>query len=207
MKTRIIIDSSANLEAQHRAEMTVLPLTVRFGEEEFVDGITITNEEFYQRLEMVEELPTTSQVTPDAFIKAFEEVKEAGDEAVVITVAAGLSGTCQSANIAAKEFDNIYVVDSGNVAVGSGVLAEYAYRLRDEGKSAKEIKEILDSVKNKVHIIAMVDTLKYLKWEAESPVQLRWQEAFCISNPLWKCMMERSIRLPKHRVQEKGIRY
>ncbi len=163
MKTRIIIDSSANLTAQHKADMTVLPLTVRFGDEEFIEGVTISSEEFYKRLETVEELPTTSQVTPDAFMKAFDEVKAAGDEAIVITVAAGLSGTCQSANIAAKDYDNIYVVDSGNVAVGSGVLIEYAYRLREEGKSAKEIKEILDAEKDKVHIIAMVDTLKYLK--------------------------------------------
>lgn len=142
---------------------TVIPLTVRFGEEEYIDGVTITNEEFYQKLESVEQLPTTSQVTPEEFRQVFQEVTDAGDEAVVITVASGLSGTCQSANIAAMEFDNIYVVDSGNVAVGSGVIVEYAFRLLKEGKSAKEIKEILDAEVGKVHIIAMVDTLKYLK--------------------------------------------
>lgn len=163
MKTRIIIDSTANLMADRRAMTTVIPLTVRFGEEEFIDGVTITNEVFYQKLETVDQLPTTSQVSPEEFRKVFQEVTDAGDEAVVITVASGLSGTCQSANISAKEFDNIYVVDSGNVAVGSGIMVEYALRLAEEGKSAKEIKEILDAEKGKVHIIAMVDTLKYLK--------------------------------------------
>ncbi len=163
MKTRIIIDSTANLMADRRALTTVIPLTVRFGEEEFIDGITITNEEFYKRLETVETLPTTSQVTPEAFRDEFQKVADAGDEAVVITVASGLSGTCQSAHIASKEFDNIYLVDSGNVAVGSGVMIEYALRLCEEGKSAKEIKDILDSIKDKLYIIAMVDTLKYLK--------------------------------------------
>lgn len=163
MKTRIIIDSTANLKKERRALTTVIPLTVRFGEEEYIDGVTITNEQFYEKLETVEQLPTTSQVSPEEFRKVFQEVTDAGDEAVVITVASGLSGTCQSANISAMEFDNIYVVDSGNVAVGSGVLVEYALRLAEEGKSAKEIKEILDANKEKVHIIAMVDTLKYLK--------------------------------------------
>ncbi len=163
MKTRIIIDSTANLAADLRAKTTVLPLKVRFGEEEYIDGVTITNEEFYKKLEKVTQLPTTSQGSPEEFRILFQQVKDAGDEAVVITIASKLSGTCQSANIAAKEFDNIYVVDSGNVAVGSGVLTEYALRLADEGKSAKEIKEILDQEKEKVHIIAMVDTLKYLK--------------------------------------------
>lgn len=163
MKTRIIIDSTANLKKERRALTTVLPLTVRFGDEEYIDGVTITNEEFYEKLETVDQLPTTSQVTPEAFRDEFQKVTDAGDEAIVITVASGLSGTCQSANIAAKEFDNIYVVDSGNVAVGSGILVEYALRLAEEGKTAKEIKEILDAEKGKVHIIAMVDTLKYLK--------------------------------------------
>ncbi len=163
MKTRVIIDSTANLKKERRALTTVIPLTVRFGDEEFIDGVTITNEEFYKKLETVDQLPTTSQVTPEAFRDEFQKVTDAGDEAIVITVGSGLSGTCQSANIAAKEFDNIYVVDSGNVAVGSGIIVEYALRLVEEGKSAKEIKEILDAEKGKVHIIAMVDTLKYLK--------------------------------------------
>ena len=163
MKTRIIIDSTANMRLDLYDKVTVLPLTVRFKEEEYIDGVTITNEEFYEKLAVADELPSTSQGTPEAFSKLFEEVKAAGDEAVVITIASKLSGTCQSANIAAMEYDNIYVVDSGNVAVGSGVLTEYAIRLMEEGKSAKEIKEILDRDKEKVHIIAMVDTLKYLK--------------------------------------------
>lgn len=163
MKTRIMIDSTANLSLELRQMLTVIPLTVHFKDEEYIDGVTITNEEFYEKLEQADELPNTSQATPDGFYKVFEEVKNAGEEAVVITVASKLSGTCQSAHIAAKEFDNIYVVDSGNVAVGAGVITEYAIRLAEEGKSAREIKEILDKEKENVYIIAMVDTLKYLK--------------------------------------------
>lgn len=163
MKTKIIVDSTVNMNPEFYEMVSVLPLTVRFGEDEYIDGVTITNEEFYQKLEKVDELPTTSQISPEVFRGAFQEVVDAGDEALVITVASGLSGTCQSAHIAAQEFENIYVVDSGNVAVGFGVIVEYAIQLLKEGKSAKEIKEILDKEKEKVHIIAMVDTLKYLK--------------------------------------------
>lgn len=163
MSTKILIDSTANLLPQHREQTLVVPLNVRFGEEEYIDGITITNEEFYQKLEQADTLPTTSQPSPEAFRKVYQEITDAGDEAVVITVASKLSGTCQSANIAAAEFDNIYVVDSDNVAVGSGVMTEYALRLLEEGKGAKEIKDILDEEKKNVHLIAMVDTLKYLK--------------------------------------------
>ncbi len=163
MKTRIIIDSTANLQLHYREQTLVVPLNVRFGEDEYVDGVTITNEEFYEKLVKADALPTTSQPSPEAFRQVYQEVTDAGDEAVVITVASGLSGTCQSASIAAKEFENIHVVDSGNVAVGSGVIVEYAFRLLEEGKSAKEIKEILDKEKENVYIIAMVDTLKYLK--------------------------------------------
>ncbi|MBP3448215.1 MAG: DegV family protein [Clostridia bacterium] len=163
MNTRIIVDSTVNMSPEFYDMVTVLPMTVRFGDEEYIDGVTITNEEFYRKLEQVDTLPTTSQITPDRFAQVFQEVKDAGDEALVMTIASKLSGTCQSAMIAAKEFDNIYVVDCENVAVGFGVIAEYAIRLLKEGKSAKEMKEILDRDKKNVHIIAMVDTLKYLK--------------------------------------------
>ena len=163
MKTRIIIDSTANLLPHHREQTIVIPLNVRFGEEEYIDGITITNEEFYEKLGKADTLPTTSQPSPEAFRQVYQEVTDRGEEAVVITVASKLSGTCQSANIAAQEFDNIYVVDCENVAVGAGVITEYALRLLSEGKSAKEMKEILDREKKNVHLIAMVDTLKYLK--------------------------------------------
>lgn len=163
MKTRIIIDSTANLMPCHREQAIVVPLNVRFGEEEYIDGVTITNEEFYKKLEQSEQLPTTSQPSPESFREVYQEVTDRGEEALVITVSSKLSGTCQSANIAAADFDNIYVVDCDQVAVGSGVITEYAFQLLEEGKSAREIKEILDEEKKNVYIIAMVDTLKYLK--------------------------------------------
>ena len=163
MKTRIIVDSTADLTPEYKQRVHTVPLTVHFGEEEFVDGVTIDHKTFYEKLVESDVLPTTSQATPDAFMKEFEKATEAGESAVVITLASKFSGTYQSAMIAADEFDNIYVVDSASAAMGSGILVELAFRLLDEGKSAEEIAAILEEEKKKVIIVALVDTLEYLK--------------------------------------------
>ena len=163
MKTRIIVDSTADLMPDFKSRVQTVPLTVHFGEEEFIDGVTIDHKTFYEKLIESDVLPTTSQATPDAFMQEFEKVKEAGDEAVVITLASSLSGTYQSATIAAEDYENIYIVDSQTVAMGGGILVELAIRLLDEGKTAKEIAEILEEEKKKIIIVALVDTLEYLK--------------------------------------------
>ena len=163
MKTRIIIDSTADLIPEIKKRAHIVPLTVRFGDVEYIDGVTINNKEFYNKLIESDLLPTTSQATPDAFIKEYEKAKEAGEAAVVITLSSKFSGTYQSAVIAAEEYDNIYVVDSGSVAMGSGILVELAFRLLEQGLSAKEIAERLKQEKQKIIIVALVDTLEYLK--------------------------------------------
>ena len=163
MRTRIIVDSTADLMPDFKSRVQTVPLTVHFGEEEFIDGVTIDHKTFYEKLIESDVLPTTSQATPDAFMQEFDKVKEAGDEAVVITLASSLSGTHQSATIAAEDYENIYIVDSQTAAMGSGILVELAVKLLDEGKSAKEIAEILEEEKKKIIIVALVDTLEYLK--------------------------------------------
>lgn len=163
MKTRIIIDFTADLSAELKGKLSIVPLTVHFGDEEYLDGVTIDHKTFYEKLIESDRLPTTSQATPDLFMKEFEKVKEAGDSAVVITISSKLSGTYQSAVIAAEDFDNIYIVDSGSAAIGSGILAERALQLADSGMEAREIAEILNKEKQKIVIIALLDTLEYLK--------------------------------------------
>lgn len=163
MKTRIIVDSTVDLLQEYKERVNVVPLTVSFGEEEFIDGVTIDNKTFYEKLVESDVLPTTSQANPDAFMNEFEKVKEAGESAVVITLSSKLSGTYQSAMIAVEDYDNIYVVDSGNVAIGSAVLVEYALKLLDEGFGAEEIAKKLEEVKDKIIIVALLDTLEYLK--------------------------------------------
>ena len=116
-------------------------LTDHFGQEEYIDGVTIDNRTFYEKLVESDVLPTTSQATPDAFIKEFEKVRQAEEAAVVITLASKFSGTYQSAMIAAADYENIYIVDGTSAAMGTGILVELAFRLLDAGMSAKEIAE------------------------------------------------------------------
>ena len=163
MRTRIIVDSTADLVPEIKERVHIVPLTVHFGDEEYIDGVTIDHETFYNRLIESDVLPTTSQATPDAFMKEFDKIKEAGEEAVVITLASKFSGTYQSAMIAASEYENIYVVDSTSAAMGSGILVELAFKLLDEGKKAAEIALILEEEKKKIVVVALVDTLEYLK--------------------------------------------
>lgn len=163
MKTRIIVDSTADLVPEIQKRVHVVPLTVLFGDEEYIDGVTIDHKTFYEKLIESDVLPTTSQAAPSAFMQEFDKVKEAGESAVVITLASNFSGTYQSAMIAADEYENIYVVDSGSAAMGSGILVELAVQLLDQGKSAAEIAQILEEEKEKIVVVALVDTLEYLK--------------------------------------------
>ena len=164
MSVRIIIDSTADVAENIRARFTVLPLTLRFGDEEYQDGVTITSEEFYEKLVESDVLPTTSQATPYQFAEVFRAAVEAGDDVVAITVSSKLSGTWQSAMIASEEFPGkVYVVDSRSVAIGSGILAEYALELVDQGMEAEEIAKRLTVERENVRVLAMVNTLEYLK--------------------------------------------
>lgn len=163
MKVRIIVDSTADVTDDIKSRLTVVPLTVHFGEEEYIDGVTIHHKEFYEKLIESDVLPSTSQANPAAFADVFEEVASAGESAVVLTLASKLSGTYQSAMIAAEDYDDIYIVDSQSVAIGSGILAELALQLVDQGMSARDIAERLEKERENVCIVAMLDTLEYLK--------------------------------------------
>ena len=153
MKVQIIVDSTVDMPEHSRSACRVVPLTVHFGEESFIDGVTLNKQDFYRRLAEGGALPTTSQATPAAFQSVFDEVTRAGDSAVVITLASQFSGTYQSACIAAEEYENIYVVDSRTAAIGSGILAEYALRCA----------ALLEKKREDVRLFALLDTLEYLK--------------------------------------------
>ena len=164
MSVRIVVDSSCDLIPALRERVRIVPLTVHFGEEEYIDGVTLTAAEFYEKLVASKVNPTTSQATPFAFGEVFEELVNAGDEVVCITCSSGLSGTFQSARIAAGDFDGkVHVVDSQNIALSSAILAQYGLDLVDAGKSAQEIAEELTAVSGKAHLFAVVDTLEYLQ--------------------------------------------
>lgn len=163
MSVKIIVDSTTDLLPSIREQVTVVPLTVCFGQEEFTDGVTITHEQFYEKLVECDVLPTTSQASPAAFIRVLSETLAPGDSALILTLSSELSGTYQSAVIAAGEFEEVFVVDSSSVAIGTGILTEYALECVKKGMSAKETAEEIERKKKDVCVIAMLDTLEYLK--------------------------------------------
>ena len=163
MAVRIIVDSSTDVSETYREKIREVPLSVCFGQTEYLDGVTLDKQEFYRKLVESDVLPTTSQATPAAFDAVFREVAAAGDSAVVITLASPLSGTYQSACLAAEDYDNIYVVDGMTVAIGTGVLAEFAADLAEQGMEAEKIAEMVTLKREDVRVIALLDTLEYLK--------------------------------------------
>lgn len=163
MKTRIIVDSTTDLMPEDKERVHIVPLTLHFGDQEYMDGVTIDHKTFYEKLIESDVLPTTSQATPAAFEKEYEAAKEANEAAVVITISSKLSGTYQSAMIAAADYENIFVVDSGTAAIGGGILTELALKYLDDGMDAEAIAKQLEEDKKKILIVALVDTLEYLK--------------------------------------------
>ena len=164
MSVRIVIDSTCDLIPEIRDRVKVVPLSISFGDQEYIDGVTINTAEFYEKLVGGNVLPTTSQPTPAAFEEVYEEAVNAGDDVVVITVASKLSGTYQSAVIAAADYPGkVFVVDSETATIGTGILAELALRLADRGQSAEEIARRLEVERDNVHVVALLDTLEYLK--------------------------------------------
>lgn len=165
MAIRIIVDSSADIEEDYARDhgIQIIPMTITFGNEEFAEGVDITRTEFLQRLVETDELPRTSQIPPMVFQDIFQEIVTAGDTAVVITLSSHISGTYQSACIAAAPFkESVFVVDSENATIGERLLAERAWALREEGLSAADIAYCLDQEKKDIRLVASLDTLEYL---------------------------------------------
>ena len=164
MRVKIILDSTVDTIPAVREKCGIVPLSVRFGDTEYIDGVTINHKTFYEKLVESDELPTTSQPTPDAFAQEYQKAVDAGQTAVVLTVSSELSGTYQSATIAAMDFPGqVFVVDTRTVAIGSGILAQMAVEMAESGASAEQIVEKMTIERENVRLVAMLDTLEYLK--------------------------------------------
>lgn len=164
MSVRFITDSTTDLAPEMMDRVTVLPISVRFGDQEYLDKQDITSQQFYELLVSSDTMPTTSQVPPAAFAHAFQEAVDAGDTVVCVTISSNLSGTCQSAAIAASQFpEKVFVVDSQTVIMGAGILLQYGLSLADQGLSAQQIAQALEEKRSQVKIVAVADTLEYLK--------------------------------------------
>lgn len=164
MNIRIIADSGSDLSGKESKYLKIIPLKITFGDTQYQDGVTLSHEEFYSKLVESDELPKTSQVPPFDFEKAIQEALDAGETPIVITIASQLSGTYNSARIAASEFDEkVYVVDSENVAMGEKILVQYALQMIEEGLDAETIVAELENSKKKICLAALLDTLEYLQ--------------------------------------------
>lgn len=163
MKTRIVVDSTADILPEYLNQIHTVPLTVSFGDEEYIDGVTIDHRTFYQKLIETDAMPSTSQASPAAFAEQYDQAAAADEEVVVITISSKLSGTYQSAMIAAAGRSSVYIVDSENASVGCGILVGLALRYLRDGMTASAIAEKLQEDKKKIVVIALLDTLEYLK--------------------------------------------
>lgn len=164
MAVRIITDSGSDILPGEMEGLIVLPLTIAFGNDVYHDGVDLSHEQFFDLLTQSSENPTTGQVPPFRYKQAFDEVVANGDEAVVVVLSSGVSGTCDSARSAAAEYPGkIHVVDSLHVSVGIRLLVEMGLQMAAEGKSASQIEDVLNQSKGKIHFLALLDTLEYLR--------------------------------------------
>lgn len=164
MNIRILTDSASDLLPPYRPELTVLPMSISFGEKQYLDGVDLSHRQFYEKLIESEELPTTSQISPGQFEEAFRQAVDAGETVIAIVLSSKLSGTWQSACIAAEDFPGrVFVVDSENATIGERILVERALELMDQGLTAEVIAGRLDQEKKDIRLVALLDTLEYLK--------------------------------------------
>jgi DegV family protein with EDD domain len=163
--TRIVVDSTCDLPSEQMADLDIVmvPLKVHFGDEVYRDKLDLDEETFFTRLEVATKLPTTSQPSPGEFQAAYEGIP-AGEEIVSIHIASQLSGTFQSATLAASALPDrrIHVVDSGSVSWGAGLMVIEAAKAIKAGKSADEVVAMLEQLKPRVRLLAILDTLKYV---------------------------------------------
>jgi len=166
MAIRIVTDSTSDMpkELAEKYKIKIAPLRVNFGEESFLDGVELTNEEFYKRLGQSKELPTTSQVNPGEFVDIFNEILDAGDEIIGIFISTGLSGTYHSAEIARDmiKSDKIHILDSKGVTAMTSLMSIEAAKMVQKGKNADQIMALLEKMIENMKTMFIIDTLEYL---------------------------------------------
>lgn len=163
---KLLIDSAADISKEEAEKLGIemIPLIITIDNKHYYDGVDLLPQKFYELLIESDSLPKTSQITPYRFEEKFAELTENGDEVIAITISSKLSGTYNSALQAAKEFEGkVHVVDSLNACIGERLLCLYALELIKSKKSAKAIVDELNDKKHKINVIALVDTLEYLK--------------------------------------------
>ncbi len=168
MPVRIVTDSSADLAADvvERLGIEVVPLSIRFGDEEYTDGVDLSVSQFYDKLASAADLPETAAPSPGAFEAAFRRQADAGADAVVcINLSSGLSATLQSAQNAASAMDglDVRIVDSRSITSGLGTQVRLAAEAAADGAGADDIVGMVDDLVGRTHVFGALDTLDNLK--------------------------------------------
>ncbi len=161
----IVTDSNSGITQKEGKELgiSVIPMPFYINEELYFEDITLTQEEFYQKLDEDADIKT-SQPAPGDVLDLWEKLLEDHDEIVHIAMSSGLSSSCATAAMLADDYDGkVQVVDNQRISVTQRQSVADAMKLAEEGKTAKEIKDILEADKLDSGIFIMVDTLKYLK--------------------------------------------
>jgi len=167
MKLAIVTDSVSDISPKIAKELDikVVPLTVIFGTEQFLDGIELSNAEFFKKLETDPNHPSTSQPSPEAFVKTYEKLLKEGYEILSVHVSAKLSGTINSAEQAIKAIDTnkIKIIDTGSASMAQGLVAMSAARAAKNAKSLDELADIAESTAKKTTVYVAMDTMEFLK--------------------------------------------
>ena len=167
MKLAIVTDSVSDISPKIAKELkiTVVPLTVIFGTDQFLDGVELSNSEFFQKLETDPNHPSTSQPSPEAFVKTYEKLLKEGFEILSVHVSAKLSGTINSAEQAIKSLDTnkIKIVDTGTASMAQGLVAMSAARAAKNAKSLDELADMAESTAKNTNVYVAMDTMEFLK--------------------------------------------
>ena len=162
---RILTDTASDFDLEEAASLgiTVLPMEITIGGQKFKDRYDLTPDRFYEMLIESSDMPHTSQINSYTFEQEYEKIRAAGDSAIVILMSSRLSGTYQNAVIAAREYNNIHVIDSRNGSIGEQLLVRYAVMLRNRNREMDDIIHRLEVRRNQVRVLALLDTLEYVK--------------------------------------------
>jgi DegV family protein with EDD domain len=170
-RIRIVTDSTSDIPLSVREKLGIrmVPLKIHFGEETFLDAVTLQTEQFYEKMAASTLVPTTSQPSPLEFLETYKQiVQEDGPDVTIVSIhlSSALSGTYQSAVLASSMLEgegNVTVVDSKSASYGIGALAVAAAEAALAGSSAEECLDLLRRMREQFHIYFLVDTLEYLK--------------------------------------------
>ena len=168
MSIRIVTDSTADIPNEIAAELNIelVPLNVHFGNDTFKDGIDLTTDAFFDKLINGPDFPSTSQPSIGEFAEVYEKIIEKGDEIVSIHISSKLSGTSNSAHLAAeqlKDNGNISIVDTLQASLTVGLTAIAAAKAALAGSTFQEVVNIAESTSERAELFALLDTLEYLE--------------------------------------------